>query len=158
MLCSGVTLLGAAGRVDSERWLSPALLPVSRLPDGWTLTREVLKISRRWLDVHPWLFTHRWVWNTLELWRASAVATTIMNYAPKIVRAAAHSVLLYLTPVSYSAGNKRKYWNHCKECLTIHGQDKARVGVNFMIPSRRNSKRNKMFALSNKVDEINDAG
>ena len=84
-----------------------------------------------------------------------------MNYAPKIVRAAAHasaahSVFVYLTPVSYSAGNKRKYWNHCKECLTIYGQDKARVGLNFMIPLRRNSKRNKMFALSNKVDEIND--
>ena len=78
------------------------------------------------------------------------------NYVPKIVRAAAHSVFLYLTPVSYSAGNKRKYWNHCKEYLTIHGQDKTRAGLNFMNPSRRNSNRNKMFALSNKVDEIND--
>ena len=48
------------------------------------------------------------------------------NYAPKIVRAAAHSVFLYLMPVSYSAGNKQKYCNHCKEYLTIHGQDKTR--------------------------------
>ena len=32
----------------------------------------------------------------------------------------------------------------------------TQAGLNFMIPSRRNSKRNKMFGLSYKVDEVND--